>query len=176
VGRPSRGKQLRRFFAHGATQTTITQLSPLARPPLALAAHAAAAGDFAEAETPSGSWDPFQSSRAGQNEKAVAYLEKSLKDHPDWGGPLNWRALTMAEQRRGHAAQARKWLDRSRQFIAQKAHGTPNQAGASISPIGDGAIACKCNYCSKRPSRCSEQRATRVPAFTPRARRQKNEA
>jgi tetratricopeptide (TPR) repeat protein len=74
--------------------------------------------------------------RAGEHRKAVEWLNKGLKEDPFWEGRVqNWLVLAMAEQRLGHAEEARKWLARAEQWINEK---TRNQAGSGtrFAPTG----------------------------------------
>jgi tetratricopeptide (TPR) repeat protein len=59
--------------------------------------------------------------RAGQYDKAVAHLKKSLKDHPNWEhSVLNWLVLAMAEQRLGHSAETKEYFGTAKDWLAQK--------------------------------------------------------
>jgi tetratricopeptide (TPR) repeat protein len=59
--------------------------------------------------------------RAGEDRKAVDCLTRGLKKY--WYGEqevLNWPVLAMAHHRLGHTAEARKWFDRTEQWIENK--------------------------------------------------------
>jgi len=59
--------------------------------------------------------------RAGQPDKAVAYLEKGLHDFPDWEkNVLNWLVLALAEFRLGKHELARQWLEKADLWVEQK--------------------------------------------------------
>jgi tetratricopeptide (TPR) repeat protein len=72
--------------------------------------------------------------RAGQYEKAVACLDEDLKRQPTWEYAVtNWLVLAMAHQRLNHAAEAKRWLDRARQWVRERG-GIPPEQGAPSAP------------------------------------------
>ena len=73
--------------------------------------------------------------RAGQDEKAVATLDKGLKLYP--GNQYSvwvWLTLAMAHHHLGHADEARQWLDKAEDWIDQKLRQTPPAAGELAPP------------------------------------------
>jgi tetratricopeptide (TPR) repeat protein len=73
--------------------------------------------------------------RAGQYDQAAACLGQALQHEPDWEHKvLNWLVLALAEQRLGHDAAARQWLDMAEQWIKQKAPGAGQKRSAFAIP------------------------------------------
>jgi WD40 repeat protein len=73
--------------------------------------------------------------RTGDPDRAVACLEKGLKDHADWGYSfLNELVLAMAHHKLTHTAEARRWLDKARQRIAQVNRNRPEKDGGFAPP------------------------------------------
>ena len=73
--------------------------------------------------------------RAGRHDQATACLGKALQDERDWEhNVLNWLVLAMAEQRLGHGAAARRWLDRAEKWIKQKTPGAGRGGSAFAVP------------------------------------------
>jgi tetratricopeptide (TPR) repeat protein len=65
--------------------------------------------------------------RAGQYERAIECLNKSMELRPTWTAvALNWPVLAMAHHRLGHAAEARRYLE--------KAHDTRGDKARDIQP------------------------------------------
>src|SRR5205814_1328004 len=61
--------------------------------------------------------------RAGQLEDAARVLRQALDQHPDWPSqPLNWLLLAAVRHRQGQADEARRWLDKTRQWLDQAAY------------------------------------------------------
>jgi tetratricopeptide (TPR) repeat protein len=59
--------------------------------------------------------------RAGNWERAAEVLGKAVQDHPDLGvNLLDYLILSMAQQRLGHPAEARQWLDKAEQWIREQ--------------------------------------------------------
>ena len=65
--------------------------------------------------------------RAGQYEQAIKLLEES--DRANWGQRtlLNWLALALAHHRLGHAAAARRWLDKATAELKRVRDAKPNE-------------------------------------------------
>jgi WD40 repeat protein len=74
--------------------------------------------------------------RAGENDRTVACLERSLKQNEGWryNMLLNTLVLAMAHQRLMHAAEARQWLDKARQGIDQENRNRPEKGGRFAPP------------------------------------------
>jgi tetratricopeptide (TPR) repeat protein len=54
--------------------------------------------------------------RAGQFDEAIAQANKSITLNPTWHGSIsNWPVLALAYHRLGHAAEAKQWLEKSKQ-------------------------------------------------------------
>jgi serine/threonine-protein kinase len=53
--------------------------------------------------------------RAGQPEKAIERAQEALRVAPSWQPWLQWLVLSLAHQRLGDTAEARRWLDKARQ-------------------------------------------------------------
>jgi tetratricopeptide (TPR) repeat protein len=52
--------------------------------------------------------------RAGRYDDAIRVLMQSIEADPRWHATaLNWPVLAMAHLRLGHAAEARRWLERA---------------------------------------------------------------
>jgi tetratricopeptide (TPR) repeat protein len=67
--------------------------------------------------------------RAGAFEEAVPLFEQSLRASPRPGREVvNWLWLALAEQRRGKAEEARRWLDRAAQWLDQYEAGLATSA------------------------------------------------
>jgi tetratricopeptide (TPR) repeat protein len=67
--------------------------------------------------------------REGRFAEAVDLFEKSLRADPQAGrAVLNWLWLALANQRLGKAAEARRWLDRARDYLDQFGDGLPSRA------------------------------------------------
>jgi WD40 repeat protein/serine/threonine protein kinase/tetratricopeptide (TPR) repeat protein len=74
--------------------------------------------------------------RAGQHKKAIELLHKGVKEDPFWEPRVvNWLALAMAEQRLGHAGEARKWFAKAEQWISDKIRNQPGK-GTRFAPTG----------------------------------------
>jgi tetratricopeptide (TPR) repeat protein len=79
--------------------------------------------------------------RAGQDQKAIEWLNKGLKVDPDWRLPggqlqvLGWLVLAMAHDRLGQADEARKHFDKAEQGLKEN---TRNQLdkGTRFAPPG----------------------------------------
>jgi tetratricopeptide (TPR) repeat protein len=64
--------------------------------------------------------------RAGRFALAVEHAQKSMQDDPAWGGHVvNWLLLALAHQRQGQEAEARRWLDKAVQWLAQAGKANP---------------------------------------------------
>jgi WD40 repeat protein/serine/threonine protein kinase/tetratricopeptide (TPR) repeat protein len=72
--------------------------------------------------------------RAGQDQKAIEWLSKGLKVHPDWR-LHGWLVLAMAHDRLGQADEARKCCDKAEQWLKEKTRNQLNQ-GARVAPPG----------------------------------------
>src|SRR5262249_18513324 len=55
--------------------------------------------------------------RAGRYAEAVRQLDQACKVHGQGGNAYPWLCLALAHQRLGHAAEARRWLEKSAQWI-----------------------------------------------------------
>jgi Tfp pilus assembly protein PilF len=77
--------------------------------------------------------------RTGQYDRAVACLEKGLKEQADWNyNVLNELVLAMAHHKLTHTAEARQWLDKARQGIARENRNRPEKDKArstSVPPL-----------------------------------------
>jgi tetratricopeptide (TPR) repeat protein len=54
--------------------------------------------------------------RAGRYEDAIRRLEEKLRRRDQTGAPQDWAFLAMAHYRLGHRDEARRWLDRFRDY------------------------------------------------------------
>jgi serine/threonine-protein kinase len=61
--------------------------------------------------------------RAGQPEKAIGRAQDGLRFAPEWQPGLQWLVLALTHQRLGHADEARRWLDKAKQFPAAQLSG-----------------------------------------------------
>jgi tetratricopeptide (TPR) repeat protein len=67
--------------------------------------------------------------RAGRFDRAIEACEKSMEVEPQWGAHVvNWLLLAMAHQRKEQEEEARKWLDKAKQWIDQSTKGKPSVA------------------------------------------------
>jgi WD40 repeat protein/tetratricopeptide (TPR) repeat protein len=55
--------------------------------------------------------------RAGRHEEAIRHLDEGIKAQGKGGDPTDWLFLAQANQRVGHAAEARRWLDKAVHWI-----------------------------------------------------------
>jgi len=58
--------------------------------------------------------------RAGRLDESVRYFQASLADTRHWLDINNWLGLALAHHHLGHAAEARRWYEKARDWIDQK--------------------------------------------------------
>ncbi len=73
--------------------------------------------------------------RVGLNDKTVECLEKCPTDEDT--NVFNWLVLAMAHQRLRHAAEARQYLEKARQWIRLKTESMPAKGGGFAPPGND---------------------------------------
>jgi tetratricopeptide (TPR) repeat protein len=54
--------------------------------------------------------------RAGRPAEAIGRLEEAIRTRGEAGSPRDWAFLSLAHHRLGHGAEARRWLDRLREY------------------------------------------------------------
>jgi tetratricopeptide (TPR) repeat protein len=69
--------------------------------------------------------------RAGQDQKAIEWLSKGLKEHPDCQFSF---VLAMAHHRLGQGEEGRKWFDKAEQWIKEKVPYLPNKRAVFAPP------------------------------------------
>jgi serine/threonine protein kinase/WD40 repeat protein len=68
--------------------------------------------------------------RAGRHDKALESLEKAISDYPDWDkNVLNWLVLAMAHQRLRHVKEGQQWLEKAKEWIADKRRAASQETG-----------------------------------------------
>jgi tetratricopeptide (TPR) repeat protein len=76
--------------------------------------------------------------RAGQFDAAARSCRRSLEVGPGWEGrAVNWLLLGMAETRRGHTDEGRRWLDKAAQWRAAVLAGKKCEASPPDMPLPD---------------------------------------
>src|SRR5262249_45959078 len=69
--------------------------------------------------------------RAGRDDEALQWLHASMQANPSGDGyAYDWVFLAMAQQRKGHPEEARKWLDKTKTWLASE-----GKSRAATNPI-----------------------------------------
>jgi tetratricopeptide (TPR) repeat protein len=112
----------------------ILALAPndVARPALAVQR-----AEKAAAAHPRGAWQRHTLAlahyRAGHFDQAVRQCRKSMTAGPRWGAHVvNWLLLALANQRLGHADEARQWLDRAVRWMDGVSPGKPRRSAVRL--------------------------------------------